>query len=200
MATNTCTLQILSLIAICIPCAISFQLDFPAVFNFGDSNSDTGALIVAGFESLYPSNGQTYFQIPSERYFDGRDAMDLPFLNAYLDSLGLPNFRKGCNFATTAATILSATSSSLYPFSFRVQVSQFLRFKARALELIAKGICQSTRLAYSNLLRAVFHIQACSYRIDQLLFFFVDALISIVKPCLMTTLKLLYNVDLVMAH
>ncbi|KAL5156017.1 GDSL esterase/lipase [Glycine soja] len=116
------------------------------IFNFGDSNSDTGALIAASFESLYPPNGQTYFQKPSGRYSDGRliidflmDAMDLPFLNAYLDSLGLPNFRKGSNFAAAAATILPATASSLCPFSFGVQVSQFLRFKARALELIAKG-------------------------------------------------------------
>jgi len=76
MATNTCTLRILTLIAICIPCAKSFQLDFPAVFNFGDSNSDTGALIAAGFESLYPPNGQTYFQIPSGRYSDGRLIVD----------------------------------------------------------------------------------------------------------------------------
>ncbi|KAG4913950.1 hypothetical protein JHK84_054401 [Glycine max] len=121
-------------------------VDFLTVFNFGDSNSDTGALIAASFESLYPPNGQTYFQKPSGRYSDGRliidflmDAMDLPFLNAYLDSLGLPNFRKGSNFAAAAATILPATASSLCPFSFGVQVSQFLRFKARALELIAKG-------------------------------------------------------------
>ncbi|WVZ14875.1 hypothetical protein V8G54_012441 [Vigna mungo] len=42
----------------------------------------------------------------------------LAILNAYLDSLGLPNFRKGCNFAAVAATILSTTSSSLCPFSF----------------------------------------------------------------------------------
>uniref|UniRef100_A0A0R0KV91 Uncharacterized protein n=3 Tax=Glycine subgen. Soja TaxID=1462606 RepID=A0A0R0KV91_SOYBN len=146
MASNTCIIRILTVIAICIPRAKSFHLDFPAVFNFGDSNSDTGALIAAAFESLYPPNGQTYFQKPSGRYSDGRltidflmDAMDLPFLNAYLDSLGLPNFRKGCNFAAAAATILPATASSLCPFSFGVQVSQFLRFKARALELIAKG-------------------------------------------------------------
>ncbi|WVZ11668.1 hypothetical protein V8G54_016198 [Vigna mungo] len=127
MTTNTCTLQILSLIAICIPCAISFQLDFPAVFNFGDSNSDIGALIVAGFKSLYPPNGQTNFQIPSGRYSDGRliidflmDAMDLPFLNACLDSLGLPNFRKGCNFATAAATILPLhLPSAPFPLGFR---------------------------------------------------------------------------------
>nr|KYP71254.1 GDSL esterase/lipase At1g54790 family [Cajanus cajan] len=146
MATNTWILRILTIIAIFIPCTKSFHLDFPAVFNFGDSNSDTGALISAGFETLYPPNGQTYFQIPSGRYSDGRliidflmDAMDLPFLNAYLDSLGLPNFKKGCNFAAAAATILPATASSLCPFSLGVQVSQFLRFKARALELIAKG-------------------------------------------------------------
>jgi len=67
------------------------------------------------------------------------DAMDLPFLNAYLDSIGIPNFRRGCNFATAASTILPATATSLSPFSFGVQVSQFLRFKARVLELLAKG-------------------------------------------------------------
>jgi len=83
------------------------------------------------------------------------DAMDLPFLNAYLDSVGLPNFRKGCNFAAAAATILPASSSSLCPFSFGVQVSQFFRFKARALELIAKGICQRTRFAYSSIILLV---------------------------------------------
>jgi kinesin family protein 5 len=69
------------------------------------------------------------------------DALDLPFLNAYLDSLGLPNFKKGCNFAAAGSTILPATASSICPFSFGIQVSQFLRFKARALELLAaKGI------------------------------------------------------------
>ncbi|KAK7337817.1 hypothetical protein VNO77_18404 [Canavalia gladiata] len=146
MATNTCILQILTIIAIFLPCAKSIHLDFPAVFNFGDSNSDTGALISAGIESLYPPNGQTYFQLPSGRYSDGRliidflmDAMDLPFLNAYLDSLGLPNFKKGSNFAAAGSTILPATASSICPFSFEIQVSQFLRFKARALELLAKG-------------------------------------------------------------
>jgi kinesin family protein 5 len=72
------------------------------------------------------------------------DALDLPFLNAYLDSLGLPNFKKGCNFAAAGSTILPATASSICPFSFGIQVSQFLRFKARALELLAaKGIYYS---------------------------------------------------------
>lgn len=65
--------------------------------------------------------------------------MDLPFLNAYLDSVGVPNFRKGCNFAAAGSTILPATASSICPFSFGVQVNQFFRFKARVLELLDKG-------------------------------------------------------------
>ncbi|KAK2419153.1 GDSL Lipase/Acylhydrolase superfamily protein [Trifolium repens] len=149
MATNNkCNLCIIILTIITIvllPSSKSIiHLDFPAVFNFGDSNSDTGTLVTAGFESLYPPNGQTYFHVPSGRYSDGRliidflmDALDLPFLNAYFDSLGLPNFKKGCNFAAAGSTILPATASSICPFSFGIQVSQFLRFKARALELLA---------------------------------------------------------------
>lgn len=65
--------------------------------------------------------------------------MDLPFLNPYLDSLGTPSFRQGCNFATAGCTILPATPSSVSPFSFGIQVAQFLRFKARVLELLAQG-------------------------------------------------------------
>lgn len=68
-------------------------------------------------------------------------AMNLPFLNPYLDSAGLPSFRNGCNFAAGGATTHPATATSVCPFSFGVQVYQFSRFKARALQLLAaKGI------------------------------------------------------------
>lgn len=67
------------------------------------------------------------------------DAMDLPFLNAYLDSIGIPSFQKGCNYAAAGSTILPATATSFSPFSFGIQVSQFFRFKARVLELLSKG-------------------------------------------------------------
>ncbi|KAM7273354.1 hypothetical protein ACFE04_028018 [Oxalis oulophora] len=151
MATITCLIQKLTLISIFLPLIITttinaIEFNFPAVFNFGDSNSDTGELIAAGIETIYPPYGQTYFKTPSGRYCDGRlivdflmDAMDLPFLNAYLDSVGMPSFRKGCNFATAASTILPATPTSISPFSFGVQVNQFFRFKSRALELLDKG-------------------------------------------------------------
>lgn len=87
------------------------------------------------------------------------DAMDLPFLNAYLDSPGLPSFRKGCNYAAAGSTILPATATSVSPFSFGIQVSQFFRFKARVVELLSKGDCvivvhspEKTRTVYESVL------------------------------------------------
>ncbi|KAK9086652.1 hypothetical protein Syun_029046 [Stephania yunnanensis] len=126
--------------------AQTVDFSYPAVFNFGDSNSDTGDLVSGLGIRLDLPNGQTYFQKPSARFCDGRllvdflmDAMDLPFLNAYLESIGAPSFRTGCNFAAAGSAILPATATSVSPFSFGIQVSQFLRFKARVLELLAKG-------------------------------------------------------------
>lgn len=68
------------------------------------------------------------------------NATDLPFLNPYLESVGAPNFQKGCNFAAGGATILPANAASTCPFSFGIQVAQLVRFKAQVLELLAKGI------------------------------------------------------------
>ncbi|CAL9058417.1 GDSL esterase/lipase At1g54790-like [Musa acuminata AAA Group] len=137
--------------AVCAFCLLSLasavDFNYPAVFNFGDSNSDTGDLVAAGIgEPLLPPNGQTYFSRPAGRFCDGRliidflmDAMDMPLLNAYLDSIGAPIFHKGCNFAAAGSTILPATANSISPFSFGVQVAQFFKFKDRVLQLLAKG-------------------------------------------------------------
>lgn len=48
---------------------------FPAIFNFGDSNSDTGGLSAAFGQAPYP-NGETFFRTPSGRYSDGRLIID----------------------------------------------------------------------------------------------------------------------------
>ncbi|XP_041016980.1 GDSL esterase/lipase At1g54790-like [Juglans microcarpa x Juglans regia] len=121
------------------------NFNFPAVFNFGDSNSDTGGLAAGVAFPVKPPNGQTYFLEPSGRFCDGRliidflmNATDLPFLNPYLDSVGAPNFQTGCNFAAGGATILPANAASTCPFSFGIQVAQFVRFKDQVLELLAK--------------------------------------------------------------
>lgn len=48
---------------------------FPAIFNFGDSNSDTGGLSAA-FGQAPPPNGMSYFGHPAGRYCDGRLVID----------------------------------------------------------------------------------------------------------------------------
>lgn len=48
---------------------------FPAVFNFGDSNSDTGGLS-AVFGQAPPPNGESFWGRPMGRYCDGRVVVD----------------------------------------------------------------------------------------------------------------------------
>ena len=51
------------------------ECEFPAIFNFGDSNSDTGGL-AASLMALAPPNGETYFHRPAGRLSDGRLIVD----------------------------------------------------------------------------------------------------------------------------
>ena len=53
---------------------------FPAIYNFGDSNSDTGG-ISAAFHAVPPPNGETFFGKPSGRGCDGRLIID--FIGKY---------------------------------------------------------------------------------------------------------------------
>lgn len=102
---------------------------FQAIFNFGDSNSATGATYLS---SPY---GQTFFGKPSGRASDGRliiDFMDerlgLEYLNSYSESAG-NNYRHGVNFAAGGATIRPQSSNSNNIPSLNVQVGQFMEFK-----------------------------------------------------------------------
>ncbi|KAM0913007.1 hypothetical protein ACQ4PT_012441 [Festuca glaucescens] len=114
---------------------------FPAVFNFGDSNSDTGGLSAA-FGAAPPPNGMTFFGSPAGRYCDGRLIVDfivenlgIPYLSAYLNSIG-SNFSQGANFATAGSTI-SRQNTSLFlsgfsPISLDVQSWEFEQFINRS--------------------------------------------------------------------
>ncbi|CAM8959244.1 unnamed protein product [Rhodiola kirilowii] len=108
------------------------KCDFQAMFNFGDSNSDTGGRSAALMEIGSP-NGETFFHHPSGRGCDGRLVIDfiaeelkLPHLDAYLDSLGT-SFRHGANFATGGSSVRVGGYS---PFHLGIQINQFLRFKS----------------------------------------------------------------------
>lgn len=113
------------------------RCSFPAIFNFGDSNSDTGGRSAAISEVFLP-NGETFFGKASGRFCDGRLILDfisetlgLPYLNAYLDSMGT-NFWHGANFATGGSSIRPGGYS---PFHLEIQLAQFKRFKSQTTAL-----------------------------------------------------------------
>eukprot|EP00249_Psilotum_nudum_P023236 c28796_g1_i2 orf=299-1462(+) len=137
---------------------------FPAVFNFGDSNSDTGGLSAA-FGLLPSPYGMTYFQKPAGRYCDGRLVIDfisqelgLPYLDAYLQSVG-SNLKHGVNFATAGSTIRPPNTTLFSPFSLDVQLSQFVEFKQRVLTY-------SRKEPYTTLLPNPNDFQKALYVID----------------------------------
>ncbi|KAK4753610.1 hypothetical protein SAY87_001714 [Trapa incisa] len=122
--------------------------NFPAIFNFGDSNSDTGG-ISAAFGQAPPPYGETYFHQPSGRYSDGRLIIDfistglgLPYLSAYLDSVG-SNYSHGANFATAGSTIrpqnTTMAQSGYSPISLDVQLVQYLDFRKRSQTFHRQG-------------------------------------------------------------
>lgn len=54
--------------------------EFPAIYNFGDSNSDTGG-ISAAFEPIRAPYGEGFFHKPAGRDSDGRLIID--FIGSY---------------------------------------------------------------------------------------------------------------------
>ncbi|KAJ7970745.1 GDSL esterase/lipase family [Quillaja saponaria] len=117
---------------------------FPAIYNYGDSNSDTGG-ISATFAPIAGPYGEGFFHKPAGRESDGRLIIDfiaehlsLPYLSAYLNSLGT-NYRHGANFATGGSTIRRQNETifeyGISPFSFDMQIVQFDQFKARSKDL-----------------------------------------------------------------
>ncbi|XP_076883068.1 alpha-L-fucosidase 3-like [Bidens hawaiensis] len=120
---------------------------FPAIFNFGDSNSDTGGLSAA-FGQAGPPHGESFFHGPAGRYCDGRLVIDfiaqsfgLPYLSAFLDALG-SNFTHGANFATAGSTIrpqnTTLAQSGFSPFSLNVQWYQFNDFHRRVRNFLTE--------------------------------------------------------------
>ncbi|KAG2708103.1 hypothetical protein I3843_05G160700 [Carya illinoinensis] len=132
---------VMSMLLLPSPTVSITKCNFPAIFNFGDSNSDTGGLSAA-FGAAPPPNGETYFHSPAGRYSDGRlvidfiaESLGLPYLSAYLDSVG-SNFSHGANFATAGSTIrpqnTTISQSGYSPISLDVQFVQFSDFHRRS--------------------------------------------------------------------
>ncbi|KAJ4956414.1 hypothetical protein NE237_013197 [Protea cynaroides] len=132
------------------------------IFNFGDSNSDTGGLAAGlGYNIILPY-GRTFFHRPNGRLSDGRLVLDFlcenlttNFLTPYLDSLG-SHFTNGANFAVVG----SSTLPKSVPFALDVQVKQFLHFKSRSLQIITSQLkgCSSRVVDDEGFLNALYMI------------------------------------------
>lgn len=77
-------------------------------------------------------------------------SLGLPYLSAYLDSLGA-NFSHGANFATSASTIRLPTNiipaGGFSPFYLDIQYSQqFVQFKSRTQMIRKKGKFSNNKL------------------------------------------------------
>ncbi|KAL5700733.1 hypothetical protein ACHQM5_026142 [Ranunculus cassubicifolius] len=114
----------------------------PIIFNFGDSNSDTGGLVAGLGYTVNLPYGRTFFRRSTGRLSDGRLVIDLlcetvnsSYLSPYLDSLG-SNFNNGANFAIVG----SSTLPKYVPFALNIQVMQFAHFKTRSAEVMAQGL------------------------------------------------------------
>ncbi|KAJ7973110.1 GDSL esterase/lipase [Quillaja saponaria] len=115
----------------------------PVIFNFGDSNSDTGGFYALTGFTFGPPDGRSFFHKPSGRLCDGRliidflcESLNIGYLFPELESLG-SNFTNGANFAVSGAATLPRI-----PFNLDVQIRQFLRFQARSLHLISQDRLQ----------------------------------------------------------
>ncbi|EPS71679.1 hypothetical protein M569_03079, partial [Genlisea aurea] len=113
----------------------------PIIFNFGDSNSDTGGISSGvGFPVNLP-NGRTFFGLSTGRLSDGRllidflcESINTSFLRPYLDPFD-SIFTNGANFAIAG----SATLPRYTPFALNIQVMQFKYLKLRSAQLAAAG-------------------------------------------------------------
>ncbi|XP_078171836.1 GDSL esterase/lipase LIP-4-like [Carex rostrata] len=114
----------------------------PVVFNFGDSNSDTGG-VVAGLGYRFPlPEGRVFFHRGTGRLCDGRlvidflcESLNTTYLSPYLEALN-SNFSNGANFAISGSSTLPRN----VPFALFIQIEQFLHFKSRSLDLIDQGV------------------------------------------------------------
>uniref|UniRef100_A0A0E0DLN5 Esterase n=1 Tax=Oryza meridionalis TaxID=40149 RepID=A0A0E0DLN5_9ORYZ len=129
------------------------------VFNFGDSNSDTGSLPAAFGFYLGPPAGRRFFHRQTGRWSDGRlyidfiaEKLKISYLSPYMESSG-SDFTSGVNFAVAGAAV---TQKSAIPLGLDTQVNQFLHFKNRTRELRPRGA--GSMIAESEFRDAVYAI------------------------------------------
>ena len=110
------------------------------VFNFGDSNSDTGGVAAIMGIRIAAPEGRAYFHHPTGRLSDGRVVLDFicetlntHHLSPYMKPLG-SDYSNGVNFAIAGATATPGDT----PFSLDVQIDQFIFYRDRCNDSITR--------------------------------------------------------------
>lgn len=113
MDSLRCKLTYISILlaALTVPC-FSDDCDFPAVFNFGDSNSDTGGWSATFGRAGSPA-GETYFHQPAGRYCDGRLIIDFIGIIFFFSSSNYINYST-CFFSVMSLKNSKFLSIALY--------------------------------------------------------------------------------------
>ncbi|XP_062228106.1 GDSL esterase/lipase At5g45910-like isoform X1 [Phragmites australis] len=123
---------------------------YNAIFNFGDSITDTGNLCTNNRPSqitfTQPPYGETYFGMPTCRCSDGRVIPD--FMSS---SFGLPflppskstsaDFKKGANMAITGATAMDADFFRSLGLSDKIWNNGPISFQLQWFQQITTSVC-----------------------------------------------------------
>ncbi|KAK6773927.1 hypothetical protein RDI58_029166 [Solanum bulbocastanum] len=99
---------------------VTASCDFPAIYNFGDSNSDTGGIAAAFYPMAAPC-GESYFHRPTGRGSDDRLIID--FIGG----------------ATIRRINESWFANGFSPFPFDIQVEHYTQFKERTTYFYNQG-------------------------------------------------------------
>ncbi|PUZ58697.1 hypothetical protein GQ55_5G528300 [Panicum hallii var. hallii] len=143
--------------------------DYAAVFNFGDSLTDTGNLCADGIPDYLatarPPYGATYFGYPTGRVSDGRVVVDF-----IAQELGLPllppskaknaTFHRGANFAITGATSLDMPFFEARGLEHAVWSSGSLHTQIKWFQDLKPKICSSPQECRDFFRRSLFIVGA----------------------------------------
>ncbi|KAJ4794645.1 GDSL esterase/lipase [Rhynchospora pubera] len=137
-----------------VTCA-TLRPSYKAIFNFGDSFSDTGNVAILAPKGLYivnPPYGETYFNRPTGRASNGRVVLDfiaqsipLPLVPPYL-AKG-QDFSKGANFAVARATALDFNfykENNIIPTSSLTLLNISLSVQLNWFENLKPSLCNTT--------------------------------------------------------
>ncbi|CAM0151949.1 unnamed protein product [Urochloa decumbens] len=145
-----------ALVALLCASAAAAQ-SYNAIFNFGDSITDTGNLCTNGKPSsitfTQPPYGETYFGTPTCRCCDGRVIVDflsskfgLPFLPPSKSTTA--DFKKGANMAITGATAMDAPFFRSLGLSDKIWNNGPISYQLQWFQQITSSVCGNDCKSY----------------------------------------------------